>query len=281
LELELRFKSKSTGTSTSHRKRSNSSSEDDEYEIEYPRKKQRTAPSPSAVESVVAVTTERRRKVKQEHEQHGQQQTKCAYDAVSHDQKVPQRPVYSQPQQYLDAQVPLVPQYYSNSSNEYSYFRPSFGVMYYQPQNEAGGSYPAGPSTAQTQYQHHAYNTPTTFNSFSNGHTPANGVQFTSPNGTTRAEQQNGTTLQYDNMTKVTHMPELGAFSSGPSVTAHSNTYYTNISSLNNPTTSGSATNGTTQKPFSVPDFNGFAPQSYGEYQQNQNNSSIDIYNLN
>jgi hypothetical protein len=264
LELELRFKSKSsagTGSAASHRKRSNSFSDDDEYEIEYPRKKQRTSPVASPVESVVAST---RRKVKTEGtESNGHiQNTKRTYDAFQPDHKTymqPQRQAY-QAQQYVDApQVPLVPNYYSGG-NDYSFFRPAFGVMYYQPQ--ADNNY----SSTQNGYQHHAYNTPSTVSHYSNGHTAQNnGAHYPHSNGTTRP-QQNGTSTQYDNMVKI-QMPE---FHSVPNVTAHSNQYFTNITSLNNPMPTSTPTNGYSQQ-----------QAAYGDYAQNQNNSTIDIYNIN
>ena len=267
LELELRFKSKgssSTGSSVSHRKRSNSFSDDDEYEIEYPRKKQRTSPVASPVESVVAST---RRKVKSEVESNGHAHTKQrTYDAFQPDQKTymqPQRPVY-QSQQYVDtqSQVPLVPNYYSGGNNDYSFFRPAFGVMYYQPQ--ADNNY----SNTQNGYQHHAYNTPSTLNHYSNGHTTqTSAAQYAHANGAVR-QQQNGTSSQYDNMVKI-QMPD---FHSVPSVTAHSNQYFTNITSLNNPMPSSGPTS--TSNSYSQ-------QQTYNEYAQNQNNSTIDIYNIN
>jgi hypothetical protein len=266
LELELRFKSKSsagTGSSASHRKRSNSFSDDDEYEIDYPRKKQRTSPVASPVESVVAST---RRKVKSEAETNGHTHNpKRTYDGFQPDHKTymqPQRTAYqSQQQQYVDAQqVPLAPNYYSGG-NDYSFFRPAFGVMYYQPQ--ADNNY----ASTQNGYQHHAYNTPSTLNHYSNGHTAQNGTtQYAHTNGTTR-QQQNGTTTQYDNMVKI-QMPD---FHSVPSVTTHSNQYFTNITSLNNPMPTSGSTSTTS-----------YTQQNYNDYvAQNQNNSTIDIYNIN
>jgi len=266
----LRFKSKTVGAgggggggnSSSHKKRSNSFSDDDEYEVEYPRKKQRTSPVASPRESVVAIPTSRW-KVKNEENANGHTNNSKNSEDFQADHKTYtqqlQRPMY-QTQQYADAQpVPLAPSYYAGG-NEYTFFRPAFGVMYYQPQAD-------GYSNTHNGYQHHAYNTPSTLNHYNNGHTPhTNGNRYNNPTSGVTRSPQSATNMQYENLVKA-HMPE---FHSTPNVTAHSNQYFTNITSLNNPVPiNGSATANYPQQP------------TYNEYTPNQSNSTIDIYNLN